>query len=125
MKEFRIPISHRPGELAHVAGSLATHDVNIKAVAAVALGNQVVLHLIASDHGEARAALEEARVRFDEAEIVQVLIEDKAGELGDVAAKLATAGVNVEAIYMTGREADMVELAIAVDNVAKAKKLFE
>ncbi|MBI1853832.1 MAG: hypothetical protein HYR85_26140 [Planctomycetes bacterium] len=125
MKEFRIPMTHRPGELTHVAGSLARHDVNVKAVAAVAIGNQVVLHLIASDHGEARTALEEARIRFDEAEVVPVLIADKAGELEDVSSKLGSAGINIEAIYMTGRVDDMVELALAVDNVAKAKKIFE
>jgi hypothetical protein len=125
MKEFRIPMTHRPGEMAHVASSLARHDVNMKAVAAIAVGNQVVLHVVAGDHAEARTALEEANIRFEETEILTTLIEDKAGELADLALKLSKGGVNLEAIYMIGREESLVELAIAVDNISKAKKLLE
>ena len=125
MKEFRIAMGHRPGELARVATALSKHDINIKAVAAIAISNQVVLHVVANDVNEARAALEESNTRFDEAEVITTLIEDKAGALADLAAKLGSGGVNIEAIYMIGRAEDLVELAIAVDNVTKAKKLLE
>ncbi len=125
MKEFRIPIGHRPGELARVATALGNHDINVKAVAAIAIGSQVALHLIASDVNEARAALQESNVHFDEHEVLTTLIEDKAGSLADLATKLGTGGVNIEAIYMIGRAEDLVELAVAVDNVTKAKKLLD
>ena len=49
MKEFRITIGNRPGELARLAESLARHGVNIKAVTATATGAQVTLHLIGHD----------------------------------------------------------------------------
>ncbi len=42
-----------------------------------------------------------------------------------VAAKLAEAGVNLEAIYVIGLAGDLIELAIAVDDVKKAKKVLE
>ena len=125
MKEFRVPMGHRPGELARVATMLGNHDVNIKAVAATALGNQVVLHLVADDVAAARAAFEGGSVKFEEHEVLTVLIEDNCGELAELAQKLANASINVDAIYVIGHEDDLVELVVACDNVKKAKKLLE
>ena len=39
--------------------------------------------------------------------------------------KLADAGLNLEAVYVIGLSDDLIELAIAVDDVKKAKKLLE
>jgi len=36
-----------------------------------------------------------------------------------------TAGLNLEAIYLAGVAGDLIELAIAVDDVKKAKKALE
>src|SRR5262249_60396340 len=52
------------------------------------------------------------------------LFRSQAGELEDVAAKLANGGVNLHAIYVIGLDGDLVELAIATDDPKKAKKLL-
>ena len=54
-----------------------------------------------------------------------VLLENHAGELENVADKLAKANVNVHAIYVVGLDGDLVDLALAVDDPKKAKKLLE
>lgn len=72
-----------------------------------------------------RTALRAENIRFEEKELVSVLLENRAGELTGVAAKLADAGLNLEAAYVVGLADDMIELAIAVDDVKKAKKLLE
>jgi len=56
---------------------------------------------------------------------VTVLLENKAGELGDIADKLSQAGINLHAAYVVGLEGDLVDLAFAVDDVKKAKKILE
>ena len=73
----------------------------------------------------ARSALEEARIRFEENEVHLVLLENKAGVLANVTNRLGEAGVNLEALYVTGIADDLVELAIASDNPKKAKKILE
>jgi hypothetical protein len=125
MRDFAITIGHRPGELARAAEVLGRAGVNLKSVAAIAFGNQAVLRLIADDVEAARAALQEANLRFEESEIVTQLLENKAGELADLAAKLAKAGVNLQALYVTGLDGDLVEVAVAVDDMKKAKKALE
>jgi len=57
--------------------------------------------------------------------VITVLLENRAGELTGVAAKLADAGVNLEAVYVVGLAGDVIELAIAVDDVKKAKRVLE
>ena len=125
MKEFRITIGNRPGELARVAENLARNNVNLKSVAASTELNQVTLHLIGHDVQATRSALQSMRAQFKEQEVVQLLLEDSAGELARVATAISDAGVNMDAIYLTGKADDMIELAMAVDDVKKAKKVLE
>src|SRR5205823_9400801 len=125
MRDFTIPLTHRPGELGRVANALAKKGVNIKSVAGMTLGTQAAIRIIADDVDAARSALKEANIRFEESELATVLLENQAGELANVADKLANAGLNLHAVYVIGLDGDLVELAIACNDVKKAKKALE
>jgi hypothetical protein len=122
MRDFAIPLTHRPGELARVAHALARKSVNLKSVSAMAFQHQGLVHLLIEDVEAARAALHESNIPFEESEVATVLLENQAGELEGVAAKLSNAGVNVLAVYVVGLDGDLVELAIIADDPKKAKK---
>ena len=124
MRDFTINLTHRPGELADVANALSLKGVNIKSLAALNLGNQALMRLIPDDVDAARNALRDRNIRFEENEVISVLLENKAGELTGVASKLSEAGVNLEAIYLVGVAEDLIELAIAADDIKKAKKVL-
>jgi hypothetical protein len=124
MKDFTIQLTHRPGELADVANALSLKGVNIKSLAAMNLGNQASMRFIPDDVDAARNALRDRNIRFEENEVVSVLLENKAGELTGVASKLSEAGLNLEAIYLVGVAEDLIELAIAADDIKKAKKVL-
>jgi hypothetical protein len=53
------------------------------------------------------------------------LLENKAGAVASVTGRLGDAGINLEALYVTGITDDLVELAIVSDNPKKAKKILE
>jgi len=125
MRDFAIPIGHRPGEVARVATALAHKEVNIKSIAGLGISNQAMLRVLPDDVEAARAALKESRIPFEECELVTVLLENKAGELAEVTGKLANAGVNLHAVYVIGLDGELVELALAADDPKKAKKLLE
>ena len=125
MRDFTIHLTHRPGELGRVASALGKHGINIRSLAGMAVGTQGLLRLIADDTDAARSALQEANIRFEEKELVTVLLENQAGQVAVVADKLANSGLNLEAVYVVGLSGDLVELALAVDDVKKAKKLLE
>ena len=125
MREFVIQLAHRPGEMARVTNALSLYGVNIKSVAAMTFGEQALLRLIPDDIDSARSALNADNISFDENETAVVLLENRAGELTGVAAKLAEAGLNLEATYVVGLTDDLIELAVVSDNVKKAKKVLE
>jgi len=125
MRDFAIELTDRPGELGRVATALSRYGVNLKAVTGLAMDNHVLVRIIADDVEAARAALEGAGIRFTEGEVVQVLLENRAGELATLTAKLAEAKVNLRAIYLTGIVDNLVELAIVTDDPKKAKRMLE
>jgi hypothetical protein len=125
MRDFAIPLTHRPGELARVAHSLARRQVNIKSVAGMAIGNHGLLHIIPDDVEATRTALKDDRIEFQENEVVTQLLENQAGELENLSDKLSKAGVNIQAVYVIGLSGDLVELAIVADDAKKAKKALE
>ncbi len=125
MRDFAIHVTNRPGEIARAADALARKEVNMKSICGMVIGNQGVIRIIADDVEAARSALTENNIRFEESELATVLLENKAGELGEVAGKLGKAGINLHAIYVVGLDGDLVELALAVDDIKKAKKILE
>jgi len=125
MRDFAIYVTDRPGEIARVADALARKDVNIKSMAGMNFQHQGIMRVIAEDVEAARSALRESNIRFEECELATVLLENKAGELANVAVKLSNAGINVNAMYVIGLDGDLVELAFATDDAKKAKKALE
>ena len=125
MREFAIPLTNRPGEIGRIANVLGKAGVNIKSMAAMAINNQGMMRIIPDDVEATRSALQQSNVRFDESDVVQVLVENQAGELAVVADKLSSAGINLLAMYVTGVAGDMVELAVIAEDAKKAKKVLE
>jgi hypothetical protein len=125
MKDLVIHVTHRTGEIARIAGALARKDVNIKSIAGLNIEHQGIIRVIPDDIDTARSALKDANIRFEEGELATVLLENKAGELAELASKLANAGINVQALYVIGLEGELVEIAIAVDDIKKTKKVLE
>jgi len=122
VRDFVITLSHRPGELADVTNALSLQGVNIKSLTAVHVENHALVRIIPDDMEAARNALHSAHVRFEEEELVTLLLENRAGELTGVLAKLSEEGINLEAIYVVGLADDLIELAFATDDFKRAKR---
>jgi hypothetical protein len=125
MRDFALELKQRPGELARVASTLARHHVTLKAGTALAVGTHLIARFVPSDIEAARRALDAADIRFEEGEIVPVLLESRAGELAMLSSRLADAGITVRAMYLTARVGHLVELAIVPDNPERARRVLE
>lgn len=125
MRDFAIELTDRPGELGRVATALSRYGVNLKAVTGLSLNRHVLVRILPDDPDAARSALEGAGIRFTEDEVVQVLLENRAGELAAVTTKLSEVKVNLRAIYLTGIVDNLVELAIVTDDAKKTKRMLE
>jgi hypothetical protein len=125
MKDFSIKLTNKPGDLARVAQALSRRGVNIKALTALSMDGVAMTRILPDDAASARGALEAANIRFTEGEVHLVLLENKAGVVATVTERLGEAGVNLEAIYITGIADDLVELAFVSDNPKKTKKVLD
>lgn len=125
MKDCSIQLTHHPGDLARVAQALARRGANIKALAVVSLGGHAVARIIPDNIEIARRAFQAENIHFEESEVHTVLLENRPGELAAVTNELGDAGINLEALYITGIADDLVEIAIVCDTPKKAKKLLE
>ena len=125
MKDCSIQLTHHPGDLARVAEALARFGANIRALAVVSVGGHAIARIIPDDIEVARHAFQAANIRFEESEVHTVLLENSPGELAAVTNRLGDAGINLEALYVTGITDDLIEIAIVCDNPKKAKKVLE
>lgn len=125
MRDCSILLTNHPGDLARVAQALARRAVNIRALAALSFEGQAIARILPDDIEGARKAFEAGMIRFTESEVLTVLLENTAGQLANFTNRLGDAGVNLEALYLTGITDDLVEIAIVCDNPKKAKKLID
>jgi hypothetical protein len=125
MRDFAIELEPRPGEIARVASTLARHGVTLKAGVLLAVGPRLVARFVPSDIEAARRALDAANVRFDEHDVVPVLVESRAGELSILSTRLASHGVGMRALYITSTAGNLVELAVVADDAEQARRALE
>lgn len=124
MKEFDVYVQNRPGELAKVCEVLGSQGVNIKAIASERGGERPLIRVVTDDEATTKSTLSRHGIPFDQREVISVRMLDRPGELGKIARKLAKGMVNVEAIYILGKEGGSTDIALTVDDPKKALALL-
>jgi hypothetical protein len=122
MKEFKIFVKHKPGELAKITEALANRAVNIKAIASEAMGEEASLRVVTNDINTTVKALNETGSKYIQNDILTLTLIDRPGELSKVAKKLGKAKINIESIYILGQKDGKTEVALVVDNMEKASE---
>jgi len=123
MKEFDIEMDNRVGALRDVAQLLAEKGININAISLAANGDIGRIRLIVDKELAVREVLGDAGYQFKENDIIVLAVEDKPGELVKYAVRLADAGINMSAVYLTGKTGNKVDVAFVVDDFDKAMRV--
>jgi len=126
LKEFDVFIQDKPGELAKICELLGNNGVNIKAIASERAAKRPLVKIVTDDEVTAKAALARIPgVSFELKEVIVVSLPDKPGELAKVTKRLAKAAVNVDSIYILGRERGITELVLTADDSRKAEAVLK
>ncbi len=114
-----VKLEHHPGELARLGEALGTAGVNVDGMCAVTSAGAGIIHLLVEDAAAARAALAAAGMAVDaEREVLVVeAIEDQPGALGEIARRVADAGVNLDLAYL----ATNTRVVLGADDLEKAR----
>jgi hypothetical protein len=106
----------RPGVAASIGEALGNAGVEIAGL--FGSGRFGEIHVLVDDAAAARTAIEEAGLQVgDEREALVVDAEDKPGELGRIARRIADAGVNVLYVYVASNN----RLVFVAEDVERAR----
>lgn len=114
--EFTVILPDQPGNLARLGRALGDARVNIEAFQAYTANGEGVVRFVPADSVGAARALDAGGFRHTSREVLVVDVLDQPGALGDVALVMATAGINIDAAYVTTRG----HVVLGVDDLAGA-----
>jgi hypothetical protein len=118
MKDVTVLLEDKPGGLADLGEATGEAGINIEGMCGVTVEGKGEIHLLVEDIGATREALEGAGLEVSgERDVLVVEVEDRPGTMGEIARKLADAGVNLELAYTTFGG---VKLVLGVDDLDKA-----
>lgn len=121
-KDLTLILEDNPGELARVGEALGKAGMNIEGVCGVTVDGQGVIHLLVEDAAKARRTLEVNRITVrEETDVLVVEVEDRPAALGNIARRLANAGVNLHLAYL----ATSTRLVLGVDDLEKARATIQ
>jgi hypothetical protein len=124
MNAFLIELRNRPGELARIAEAIASKGINITAVSGTASGEGGGVALMTADEPATRIVLKDAGAAFREVEVVEVPLPHEPGSLARATRRLADAGINIDALLVTGMEGNDAVVAFLTADPARAKEVL-
>ena len=121
-KDLTIHLGDHPGSLAKVGEALGKAGVNIDGICGVTVQGKGVIHILVADAAKARRALEANHIDVaKETDVVVLEVEDRPGVLGNVARRLANAGVNLPIAYL----APSSKLVVGADDLEQTRAAIE
>jgi hypothetical protein len=120
-KDLVVSLEDRPGQLAMLGETLGTAKVNLWGGCAFTAAGKGTIHLLVDDKAAdgVKKALQGAGIWVQgERSVLVKKIADRPGALGKMARKLASAGVNIDLLYL----ATETRAVFGVNDMEKAKK---
>lgn len=124
VKQLSVFLENKPGVLGRLCETFAAQQINIQGLSVSDTVDHAVVRLVTSDPDKARTLLESAGVLVVETDVLALDLDDKPGELGRVAQRLAKAKVNIEYAYGTTEPQGGI-LVLRVNDIPGAKKALK
>ncbi len=125
-KEFAIRMEDRPGTLGKFCRALADRGVNILAFQSVPFEGKSLVRLVVDNPATAKTVIDNEQLPCTEAEVAQVKLAHRPGELARAASRLGEANININYAYVgvePGTNAPLLIFGVA--EVARAVAILE
>jgi len=125
-KEFVISMEDRPGTLGRVCRALADRGVNILAFQSFPSEGKSQVCIVVDNSKTAKTVLDDEALTYTEAEVAQVKLPHRAGELARAASRLGEANINIHHAYCgvePGTNASLLIFGVA--EVGKAAAILD
>src|SRR5437899_10280641 len=125
-KEFAIRLEDRPGTLAQVCRTLADRGVNILAFQSFPSEGKSQVCIVVDNPKTAKTLLDSEALTYTEAEVAQVKLPHRPGELARVASRLGEANINIHHAHRGVEPGTNAELLIfGVADATKAAAILD
>lgn len=125
MREFRVTLPHRPGELAQLTRLISRKNLSLKSVSGISNDNAATICIVCENVAGLRQALQDSGIQFQEAELLTRLMEDEPGKIADLCESLSECGADLQSIYILARDNPLIEIGFTVNDPKKAKKALD
>lgn len=120
-KDLTVILEDKPGTLARLGEALGKAGINIEGICGTTVEGKGVIHILVEDALKAKRALEANHFLVSgEADVLVMEVEDRPSVLGNIARRLANAGINIHLAYL----ATSTRLVIGVDDLEKARSVI-
>lgn len=125
-KQLSVFLANKPGTLARVCDELAAAKINIYALTISDTKDHSVVRMVVSEVARAVRIFEERGVLAITTDVLMVENSNKPGSLGQIAARLAKAKVNIDYAYLaTSPSAKRGLLILRAEDPKKALKVLK
>ncbi len=121
-KELKFRVPDRPGMLGEIATALGEKKVNLRAVNAWVESGEGVVRIVVDKLAVAKKVLAARGWQAEERDVLELDLADKPGALGEAAAALGAAGVNITHVFVGTGGARKATLFLGVSDLAAAVK---
>ena len=122
LEQIVVRTEDRPDILAEIGELLGESEVNIETISLSTHDGEGLIRLVVDDAEEAGELLASRGFTVEASSpVLAVTLDDRPGELGRYCRKLASAGVEISAVYLARREGGETELIFAVDDLEQAQ----
>lgn len=122
-KQLSIFLENKPGVLADVCKALQAHNINIRGISVSDTVDHAVVRMVVSDPRAAIHILGDHGALVVETDVLAVELSDSPGELAKLAAKFASAKINMEYAYGSSDHSSGL-VFIRVSDIRKAVALL-
>jgi hypothetical protein len=126
--QLAIFMTNRPGSLAAACSALADAGIVIDALATEgdvfgSQGGEILVRMVVSEPAKAASVLAEEGAVAVKTDVLLIEGDGRAGMLGLIAERLATAEVNIESVYLSS-SADNCTVILRPSDVEKAQRVL-
>lgn len=117
--EFSVWLEDHPGTLADLAEAMAKNAVNILAIHATPCPKQGIVQFITNHPDAAMEALSDIGLDYTTRDVLLLTLTNEPGALARLARSLATAAININALYITMNG----QIVLDVSDIRKAQEV--
>ena len=111
-KEIVVVLENNLANLARISEAIGNSGINIEAINAYEKEGNAYIRILTPDPESAKNALKVHPGEVIETKVVIVRLIDRPGELGKVAKRLSQKLLNIESLYIVGKDGRYTEVAI-------------